>query len=125
MRRRCGMAKNAGNFGSNRSSKANVTTISPVRLALCVLFATCCASVARPPADAPPPRSAEAPDRADGIDAKSAALLAKWKERFDAERFSYTVTGPFVIAGDGGSAKLARYRDNTVLAAARALRATY
>jgi hypothetical protein len=59
------------------------------------------------------------------IQEKSQALLAKWQEKFDAERFHYVVSGPFVIAGDGSAEKLSRYRDNTVLAAARALRATY
>ena len=63
--------------------------------------------------------------RATSIEDKSRALLADWQERFDSERFNYVVAGPFVIAGDGSAAKLARYRDNTVLAAARALKATY
>ena len=59
------------------------------------------------------------------IDRKTEALLAAWKERFDAEDFSYTTTGPFVIAGDGGRVRLRRYRDGTIRAAARALQATY
>ena len=63
--------------------------------------------------------------RETSVEEKSRALLADWQERFDAERFNYLVAGPFVIAGDGSAAKLARYRDNTVLAAARALKATY
>jgi hypothetical protein len=60
-----------------------------------------------------------------GIESKTRALLASWKDRFDAEHFHYTTGGPFVIAGDGTDAQLARYRDGTVLAATRALQATY
>lgn len=90
-------------------------------LALAVLALTC-ASFARG-RDAPPTRPAPAAE--ESIEVKSRTLLAKWKERFDAERFNYVVAGPFVIAGDGSAEKLGRYRDNTVLAAARALRATY
>jgi hypothetical protein len=61
----------------------------------------------------------------DGIEAKTRALLADWKGRFDAEHFHYTTAGPFVIAGDGSAAQLARYREGTVLAATRALQSTY
>jgi hypothetical protein len=60
-----------------------------------------------------------------GIEAKSKALLVKWKDRFDAEHFNASIAGPFVIAGDGSPARIARYRDNTVVAAQRALRAMY
>src|SRR5689334_16576166 len=59
------------------------------------------------------------------VETKARALLKEWKPRFDQERLNYTVAGPFVIAGDGSPAQLARYRDRTVLAAARALWATY
>ena len=85
--------------------------------------------------------SGQAPpaDRADASDArpragarpvpavkeKTQALLAEWKDRFDEERFSYMTTEFFVIAGDGGPVRLRRYRDGTVRAATRALRATY
>lgn len=68
-------------------------------------------------------RAADTPPRT--IEQKCSALLAEWKERFDAEHLSYTTAAPFVLAGDGGAAQLARYRDQTVLAAARALRATF
>jgi hypothetical protein len=83
---------------------------------LTVLALTCVSLAPAPPT---PARSQP------GIEDKSRALLEKWQERFDAERFNYLVAGPFVIAGDGSAAKLARYRDNTILAATRALRATY
>ena len=66
-----------------------------------------------------------AEDDVDAVERKSEALLAEWKERFDDENFNYAVTGPFVIAGDGTADDIARYRNNTVLGAARALWATY
>jgi hypothetical protein len=59
------------------------------------------------------------------VEKKAQALLAEWKGRFDAEKFNYVVAGPFVIAGNGSKDRLARYRDQTILAAARALHATY
>jgi hypothetical protein len=64
-------------------------------------------------------------DPATDVDAKSRSLLDQWKRRFDQEGLHYTVAGPFVIAGDGSPARLARYRDQTVVAAARALWGTY
>ena len=59
------------------------------------------------------------------VGAKARRLLKEWKPKFDAEKFSYVVAGPFVIAGDGGGEKIARYRDGTILAAAEALHAMY
>src|SRR5215212_2200605 len=59
------------------------------------------------------------------IESKSRDLLDRWRPRFQEEGLRYTVAGPFVIAGDGTQAQITRYRDGTVLAAARALRATY
>jgi hypothetical protein len=59
------------------------------------------------------------------VQTKSRDLLDRWRRRFQEEGFRYTVAGPFVIAGDGTQAQLNRYRDGTILAAARALRATY
>jgi hypothetical protein len=59
------------------------------------------------------------------VEKKAQALLAEWKPRFDAEKFNYVVAGPFVIAGNGSRERVARYRDQTILAAARALHALY
>ena len=94
------------------------TVIGVILVLTCATFARAApAEPGRAPATRPAP-----PDR---IETKTKALLAEWRERFDAEHFNYTVAGAFLIAGDGSAAKLARYRDGTVLAAQRALRATY
>jgi hypothetical protein len=50
---------------------------------------------------------------------------SKWREKFAGEKLKSLIAPPFVIAGDGSIAQLKRYRDGTILAAARALRATY
>jgi hypothetical protein len=55
------------------------------------------------------------------VEKKAQKLLADWKPRFDEEKFNYVTGGPFVIAGNGSTEKLERYRDQTILAAARAL----
>lgn len=52
-------------------------------------------------------------------------LAGRWRERFEAERFASVVSPPFVLAGDGGEARLRSVRDRTVLAAQRALRAGF
>ena len=65
-------------------------------------------------------RGAEGP-----VESKSRDLLDRWRRRFQEENFHYAVAGPFVIAGDGTQAQINRYRDGTILAAARALKATY
>jgi hypothetical protein len=77
------------------------------------------------PATPATPKPAAPTTRPASIEDKSRALLADWKERFDAERFNYTIAAPVVIAGDGSPGRLARYRDGTVVAAMRALKATY
>jgi hypothetical protein len=59
------------------------------------------------------------------VEQKSLQLLASWKDRLAEEHFTAVVAGPFVIAGDGGPARLAQYRDHTILAAARALHAQF
>lgn len=56
---------------------------------------------------------------------RTAAALVEWKPKFEAARLRWLVAGEFVLAGDGTSQQLARYRDGTVLAAERALEATY
>ena len=53
------------------------------------------------------------------------AELARWRPRFEKAGMRYLVAGPFILAGDGTAEQLAQYRDGTVLAAARALEATY
>jgi hypothetical protein len=55
------------------------------------------------------------------IETKCNELLAKWKPKLAKEHFAVTVSPPFVIAGDGGASRLARYRDSTILPAVRAL----
>lgn len=67
--------------------------------------------------------SAAAPSTAPSVDVR--AELEKWRPRFDEKGMHYLMAGPFVIAGDGTAQQLAGYRDGTVLAAARALEATY
>lgn len=59
------------------------------------------------------------------IDAGSRDLAARWQARFEAESLHCVVSPPFVIAGDGGPARIAAYRDRTILAAANALWATF
>ena len=61
----------------------------------------------------------------DDIEAKRSALLDQWKARFEAEKLACVTGGPFVIAGDGGERRLAAYRDRTILAAQKALAASY
>jgi hypothetical protein len=59
------------------------------------------------------------------IGLKCDRLLADWKQRLDEEKFEAIVSPPFVIVGDGGKRRLEAYRDRTILAAQRALNATY
>lgn len=84
---------------------------------------------AQPASAAAAPTAAIAPSASrlagPSVEQKTRDLAAKWKPKLAAERFSMVVAAPFVIAGDGSPAKLAAYRDGTVLAAARALRAQY
>jgi hypothetical protein len=53
------------------------------------------------------------------------AELARWRPRFEKAGMRYLVAAPFILAGDGTAEQLAQYRDGTVLAATRALEATY
>lgn len=59
------------------------------------------------------------------IATKVRAELQQWRPRFAEAGLGYLVAGPFVVAGDGTPEQLAHYRDQTILAAARALRATF
>lgn len=58
-------------------------------------------------------------------DHKCAALLDDWRAKLDAAKFNYTISPPFVIAGNGSAAALARYRDGTIEQSARALHRQY
>src|SRR5689334_6760034 len=66
-----------------------------------------------------------APARQSSVEDKTRQLLGDWQARFDEEKFHAVMAGPFVIAGDGSAAQIARYRDATVLAAAKALHAQF
>ena len=59
------------------------------------------------------------------LEQKTQALLEQWKSRFDAEGMRSVAAAPFVIAGNGSADQLNGYRDHTILAAARALKASY
>ncbi len=84
-------------------------------LLACLAFCTSAAAAAAGPAAATKP----------AIDEKCDKLLANWRERFDEEKFNYLSAPPFVLAGNGSMEQLEHYRDRTVLAAARSLKATY
>lgn len=59
------------------------------------------------------------------INQKTRDLYEQWKPKLDAQGLRGLVAPPFVIAGDGSTRQLEAYRDHTVVAAARALEATY
>lgn len=52
-------------------------------------------------------------------------MLDQWKPSFHAEKFSYLIEPPYVIAGDLPQAQLRAYRDGTILASQRAFNAMY
>jgi hypothetical protein len=62
-----------------------------------------------------------APATQPSMDDQCQALLRKWQGRFEAEGLVWTISSPFVIAGDGGRARVEQYRDHTILAAADAM----
>jgi hypothetical protein len=62
-----------------------------------------------------------APSTQPTLDVKCQMLLDRWRPRLDREKFGYLVSAPFVIAGDGGLARLKRYEVLTIRAAADAL----
>jgi hypothetical protein len=72
-----------------------------------------------------PIAASASPTTQPSIQTRCADLLAKWKPKLDKERFAVTVSPPFVIAGDGGADRLARYRDGTILPSVRALQKQY
>ena len=76
-------------------------------------------------AQAAEPPVVRAPARETSTHEKAQRLLGQWQGRFDEEQLHAVVAGPFVIAGDGSAAQIARYRDATILAAARALHAQF
>ena len=76
------------------------------------------AAAAAAPARAAP---AATPSTRPTIDEKCRRLAARWRERFEAERMTCIVSPPFVVAGDGGRARVTRYVDHTIRAADAAL----
>lgn len=59
------------------------------------------------------------------LEQKCEDLLRTWKKRLAEAQMAAFVEPPFVIAGDGGPGRVGRYRDGTIVSAARALKATY
>jgi hypothetical protein len=90
---------------------------------LCVTVLPVLLLIAQPGAAAPASRDSASPSPE--LRAKCDALLAKWKDRFAAEKFNAVVAPPFVVAGDGSRTELRRHVDGTILPAAKALRAMY
>lgn len=80
-------------------------------LALTLLL--CLASLGAAPASQP------------ALATRCSELAAKWQGAFDEVGMTAIVAPPFVIAGDAPQARLAVYRDRTILAAADALQAQY
>src|SRR4051794_38476820 len=74
---------------------------------------------------APSPAPSPLPTSQPTMQAKCDALFAKWEDRLNEEHFSSLIAPLFILTGDGDAQKLVGYRDHTVLAAARALHATY
>src|SRR4051794_27039532 len=68
---------------------------------------------------------AAAPATQPSIDRQCAQLLASWHGRFADEHVAVVIAPPFVIPGDGGIERIEHSRDPTILAARRALAATY
>lgn len=71
------------------------------------------------------PLISAAPASQPALQSKCDKLLADWRDRLDEEHFAYVVAPPFVLAGNGSAQQVARYRDQTVLAAARYLKQQY
>ena len=93
------------------------------RLVTLMLLLTGCfgAAATTSPATATTPTTPVAPATQPAIEQKCRQLAERWRDRFDAERVTYNVSPPFVVAGDGGPRRLKGYVDHTILAAAEAL----
>lgn len=70
-------------------------------------------------------RSAGSIDSARELSDRCRELLTQWTARFDAEHLAYVIAEPYVIAGDTDRRQLEAYRDDTILAATRALQAEF
>ena len=70
----------------------------------------------------PVPASAREPATRPTVDEQCWRLVARWRGRFEDERFTCVVAPPFVVAGDGGRQRLNGYVDHTIRAADEALR---
>lgn len=60
-----------------------------------------------------------------GAEPATQPALRRWSDGIAAEKLTVLESSPFILIGDGGSERLAQYRDHTVRAAAEALWATY
>jgi hypothetical protein len=95
-------------------------TAAHVVVSVAVCLAVCLAASSRPAVAAtaaPAIRAATQPT----LNEKCQELLARWRDKFDAERLSYLVDPPFVLAGDGGEQKLRGYLEHTLRASADAM----
>jgi hypothetical protein len=92
-------------------------------LTLVVVVAGCMGATASLAAAATPatPATPSTPATQPTINEKCQRLADTWRQRFDAERVTYIVAPPFVVAGDGGQQRLTRYLDHTIRASADAL----
>jgi hypothetical protein len=69
----------------------------------------------------PAARATTAPSTQPTIEQQCESLRAKWADRLRVERMAVIVSPPFVVAGDGGEARLRGYVAHTIRAAADAL----
>lgn len=66
-----------------------------------------------------------APTSRPALEVRCLAVAEEWKDKFATEELEKTVAPPFVIAGDLDRRTLGIYRDRTVVAAQKALEATF
>src|SRR5215207_2142054 len=64
---------------------------------------------------------AAAPATQPSLQQKCESLRSEWNNRFRPEKLATVVSPPFVVAGDGGPARVQRYLDHTINAAADSL----